>query len=54
MVSPDTPKDVKAAIQLILNVDGTLKSRGSYGVIKNYKGTEIYNVLMSMWRKQFK
>lgn len=54
MVSPDTPGDVKAAIQSILNVDGTLKSRGSYGVIKNYKGTEIYNVLMSMWRKQFK
>lgn len=54
MVSPDTPEDVKAAIQPILNVDGTLKNRGSYRVIKNYKGTEIYNVLMSMWRKQFK
>lgn len=54
MVSPDTPDDVKAAIQPLLKVDGTLKNRGSYGVIKNYKGTEIYNVLMSMWRKQFK
>lgn len=48
------PEDVKAAIQPILNDDGTLKNRGSYGVIKNYKGTEIYSVLMSMWRKQFK